>query len=86
MKSKSNTGSAATKAAELPASRTPSPAVGWGVAACLALATVLLFARATGNGFVNYDDPDYVTANEHVKAGGLLVCSTCASFSNRTRA
>ena len=81
MKSKSNTGSAATKAAEMPAIRTPSPAVGWGVAACLALGTVLLFARATGNGFVNYDDPDYVTANEHVKAGVTAAGLKWAFFS-----
>ena len=31
--------------------------------------TLLLFARAIGHDFVNYDDPDYVTANAHVKAG-----------------
>lgn len=31
--------------------------------------TAALFARALANDFVNYDDPDYVTANEHVKAG-----------------
>jgi tetratricopeptide (TPR) repeat protein len=38
---------------------------------CLALffGTLLLFARAVGHDFVNYDDPDYVTANEHVQAG-----------------
>lgn len=40
-------------------------------AICVALffATVLLFARAIGNDFVNYDDPDYVTENARVKAG-----------------
>ncbi|PTX90665.1 tetratricopeptide repeat protein [Opitutus sp. ER46] len=35
----------------------------------LALLTALLFARACGNGFVNYDDNLYVTGNEHVLAG-----------------
>lgn len=35
----------------------------------LVLATVLLFVRAVGHGFVNYDDPDYVTANPRVQAG-----------------
>src|SRR5688500_15224701 len=39
------------------------------IAAILFAGTLLLFARALGNDFVNYDDPDYVTANEHVKAG-----------------
>ena len=31
--------------------------------------TVLLFLRAVPHAFVNYDDPDYVTANPWVKAG-----------------
>ena len=31
--------------------------------------TLLLFARAIGHDFVNYDDPDYVTANAQVRAG-----------------
>ena len=35
----------------------------------LFIGTWLLFSRALGNDFVNYDDPDYVTANEHVRAG-----------------
>lgn len=41
------------------------------IAAALFLGTLLLFARVTGRDFdfVNYDDPDYVTANAHVKAG-----------------
>lgn len=39
------------------------------VVAVLLLGTVLLFARTLGNEFVNYDDPDYVTANEHVRQG-----------------
>ena len=39
------------------------------VAAMLFLGTMLLFARTMGNEFVNYDDPDYVTANEHVRQG-----------------
>lgn len=40
-------------------------------AVCLVLfiGTLLLFCRAIGNDFVNYDDPDYVTKNEHVTAG-----------------
>jgi len=40
-----------------------------GTAIGLFLATVLLFSRAIGHDFVNYDDPDYVTANAQVKGG-----------------
>lgn len=50
------------------ASVVASPWTTW-IAAGLFLATALLFARAIGGDFVNYDDPDYVTANAHVKAG-----------------
>ena len=41
------------------------------IAAGLFIATLLLFSRVfgPGYGFVNYDDPDYVTANPHVQAG-----------------
>lgn len=39
------------------------------LAAALFVLTVLIFARACTNGFVNYDDPDYVTANSRVLAG-----------------
>lgn len=39
------------------------------ICATLFLGTLLLFARAIGNDFVNYDDPAYVTANAHVRAG-----------------
>jgi tetratricopeptide (TPR) repeat protein len=47
---------------------------GWGrretaIAAVLFCGTLLLFARAVPHAFVNYDDPDYVTANPWVKAG-----------------
>lgn len=41
--------------------------VGW--ALVLALGTILLYAPALQNGFVNYDDPDYVTHNAHVLRG-----------------
>jgi tetratricopeptide (TPR) repeat protein len=36
---------------------------------CLFLSTALLFSRALGNGFIDLDDPDYVTRNPHVHAG-----------------
>ena len=39
------------------------------VAAALALATALVYAPALELGTVEYDDPDYVTRNEHVQAG-----------------
>lgn len=35
----------------------------------LALATMAVYARAMRNGFVNLDDPDYVTHNSHVLGG-----------------
>jgi tetratricopeptide (TPR) repeat protein len=45
----------------------PGPALS--VALLLAISTISLFGRACSNGFVNYDDPDYVTENAHVQAG-----------------
>jgi len=43
------------------------PKVGYGVA--LSLAVFLAFSPALGNGFINYDDPSYVTDNRHVMEG-----------------
>src|SRR5690349_569727 len=50
----------------LPAGRLSSP-----LAMCffLALATLSVYWLAALNGFVNYDDGDYVTSNPHVQAG-----------------
>jgi protein O-mannosyl-transferase len=39
------------------------------VSAVLFLGTLLVFSRAIGNDFVNYDDPVYVTENPRVQAG-----------------
>ncbi len=39
------------------------------ICALLFCGTVLLFSRATRCGFINYDDPLYVTDNPHVQAG-----------------
>ena len=39
------------------------------VGALLFVGTVLLFSRAMRYGFVNYDDPTYVTENPHVQGG-----------------
>jgi tetratricopeptide (TPR) repeat protein len=50
----------------------PSAPPRWQVpvlAAGLALVVVVLFWPALRGGFVNYDDPDYLTANRHVQAG-----------------
>ena len=41
---------------------------GW-MALWLAMVTVAVFWQATECGFINYDDPDYVTANSHVQQG-----------------
>ncbi len=41
----------------------------WLLAALLALATLAVYWPATRCGFINYDDPDYVTANPQVLAG-----------------
>src|SRR5205085_4836193 len=35
----------------------------------LAVATLAVFSPTIWNDFVNYDDPDYVTANAHVQSG-----------------
>lgn len=55
--------------ASVPAPSRDTPARRRAVVAVLFLGTLLLFGRAVFNDFVNYDDPDYVTANAHVRAG-----------------
>jgi hypothetical protein len=42
------------------------------LAALLVLATVALYWPATHHDFINFDDPDYVTANVHVQNGLTL--------------
>jgi protein O-mannosyl-transferase len=39
------------------------------VCAALAVVTLLLYAPMLRHGFVNYDDPDYITGNAHVTVG-----------------
>jgi tetratricopeptide (TPR) repeat protein len=39
------------------------------VCLAIALVTLLVYLPVLHNGFVNYDDPDYITNNLHVKAG-----------------
>jgi tetratricopeptide (TPR) repeat protein len=49
------------------ASTEPHPHRGLFVALGLCLLTITAFIHVLANGFVNYDDPVYVTANEHIK-------------------
>ncbi len=53
----------------------------WLLAALLGLLTIALYWPATGHDFVNYDDPDYVTANPQVQ-GGLSWAGVKWAFSN----
>src|SRR4051812_20682078 len=48
---------------------TPAAVVLFWICAGLALVTFLAFVPVLQNEFVNYDDPDYVTANAHVTSG-----------------
>jgi tetratricopeptide (TPR) repeat protein len=41
----------------------------WLACAALFVGTVLVFARSLGYGFINYDDPVYITANPRVQSG-----------------
>ena len=41
----------------------------WLMAVLLALVTIALYWPVTGYDFINFDDPDYVTANPHVQGG-----------------
>ena len=41
----------------------------WLMAASLGLVTVTLYWPVTGFDFINFDDPEYVTANPHVQGG-----------------
>ena len=49
----------------------------------LFLITIALYVPATGNDFVNFDDPDYVTANPQVQAG-LTLEGVRSAFSTPT--
>jgi protein O-mannosyl-transferase len=57
-----------------------------GICVALFVLTLGLFSRAIGHDFVNYDDPDYVTSNEHVQGGfgwaGLRWAATSGEASN----
>ncbi len=60
-----------------PSGPPPSPsdraALVWPAAlVLLAIATLVVFARAVLNGWVLFDDPDYVLANPHIRAGLTL--------------
>jgi len=51
------------------APRDPAKSITWLPPVALFVLTVLVFAIGVENRFVNYDDPDYITANEHIRAG-----------------
>jgi len=44
-----------------------NPGIAYGIA--LSVLVFLAFTPVLENGFINYDDPSYVTANNHVKEG-----------------
>ena len=44
----------------------------WLICLALAVATFAVYWRVLGCDFINFDDPDYVTANPHIKAGVTL--------------
>lgn len=46
-----------------------SPATRAAICAGLAIAVVVAFWPVLGNGFINYDDREYVTKNPHIQAG-----------------
>ena len=46
----------------------PDPPV-WRMGVMLVLVTLALYWPATGFGFINYDDPQFVTSNAHVQGG-----------------
>jgi protein O-mannosyl-transferase len=62
--SASRTDSSATRASWRERLRRP-----WFLCLCLALVTLAAYLPAAWQGFVNYDDSDYVTENAHVKSG-----------------
>jgi len=57
----------------------------WLMAALLALVTIALYWPAMRHDFVNFDDPDYVTANSHVQ-GGLNWAGIKWAFHNTKQA
>ena len=42
------------------------------VAVLLVVAVGVIFGQLLGSGFINYDDPQFVTHNPHVQAGLTL--------------
>ena len=57
----------------------------WVLATLLALVTTALYWPATSHDFVNYDDPDFLTANLHVQ-GGLSWAGLKWAFCNTEQA
>jgi protein O-mannosyl-transferase len=52
-----------------PPRRAFRPLLDWAIGATLVAATFLVYAQTARFDFVNFDDPQYVTANPHVRAG-----------------
>jgi len=57
-----------SRSGEAPA-RQPARAHDWPIYLALLIATLAVYARTASFDFVNFDDPDYVTRNPHVRAG-----------------
>ncbi len=57
----------------------------WLMAVLLGLVTIVLYWPSTRCGFINYDDPDFITANPHVQ-GGLSWEGIKWAFSNTKQA
>ena len=51
------------------------------ICVALSLATIIAYEQVRLNGFVNYDDPAYVTGNPHVN-GGITLKSIVWVFTN----
>ena len=57
-----------SRSGEVPA-RQPARAHDWPIYLALLISTLAVYARTASFEFVNFDDPDYVTRNPHVRAG-----------------
>ncbi len=59
----------AGQASSLPCTSTSRPLPVWLLAALLGLAILAVYLPTLHDGFIEYDDPGYVTANPHVQSG-----------------
>jgi protein O-mannosyl-transferase len=56
---------------------------GWAVCGLLLLAVAIVFGQTVSHGFTNFDDPDYVYKNDHVRQGLTLDGVVWAMTTNR---